>query len=284
MPERLDDVRCPVYVAWTSPSCPSVTSCPRAPQGPYRRPARTARNLRRWRPRTASWCRLPGRGFRARTWRCRGLDRLTGDEDGQDQADEGDHEHHGKGDGEGLAGVLSHRQGRARAGPADGSAGAAEPPSTPAQADHASARLPPLGYCAVVWSCTASWSSFSSSLDREGSAMTNPFHGSSFSPCSAPERAWHFILVQLESVGYAPNPAVCAPPIPHPAWVSSVPFRPARLTGWPADRPGHRARMMSNAVIVRGNGVTGDETAPAVDGVNWFSPVGSHRGSTRFRG
>src|SRR5208282_3216410 len=39
---------------------------------------------------------------------------------------------------------LSHRRRRAPADPADGSAAAAEPPSTPVRADYASARLSPL--------------------------------------------------------------------------------------------------------------------------------------------
>ena len=52
---------------------------------------------------TASRCRLRGRRCRAWTCRFRGLDWLAGDEDGEDQADEGEHEQHDEGGGEWLA-------------------------------------------------------------------------------------------------------------------------------------------------------------------------------------
>ena len=53
-------------------------------------------------------------------WWCGGLDWLAGDEDGEDQAGQGDDEHRGEGDGEGLAlGEVDGEQGQADQGGAE---------------------------------------------------------------------------------------------------------------------------------------------------------------------
>ena len=55
-----------------------------------------------------------------RNLRLCGLGWLTGDEDGEDQADQGDHEHDGEGDGEGLPlGKVDGDQHRADEGGAE---------------------------------------------------------------------------------------------------------------------------------------------------------------------
>ncbi len=69
---------------------------------------------------TASRCRLRGCRYSVWGWWCGGLDWLAGDEDGEDQAGQGDDEHRGEGDGEGLAlGEFDGEQGRADQGGAE---------------------------------------------------------------------------------------------------------------------------------------------------------------------